>query len=286
MSGSALTRRRRTLAAPSSPALGLHPLRDGSPSCGRHVAAALRAPPPAAPPVLPLSVIASNAATKRSPVALPDGSPVLSVCQSSSTVLDDDPLSSTSEVRKYGRPPGPSDRSPGSIPPGAASPRPAPRSPLRGLRPSGDDPWRLRSLRSLRASLAGAVAKPVHDRRRGSVAPLPSPAALSNLRDSRITARRFAPPPLALASPPFRGPQSPSASQQARRYRAIAVARPLSLCPPQHKSATAHHSSSDIALPRPALRAMALRTGRCLPPKPWHSPRTSRPYGQAARPCR
>ena len=140
--------------------------------------------------------------------------------------------------------------------------------------------------RSLRASLASAVAKPVHDRRRGSVAALPTPAALSNLRDTRITARRFAPPPLALASPPSGGSRSPSASQQARRYRAIAVARPLSLYPPHRKSATAHRSPSDIALPRPALRALALRTGRCLPPKPWHSPRTSRPYGQAARPCR
>ena len=46
------------------------------------------------------------------------------------------------------------DRAPGSIPPGEAAPRPAPRSPLRGLRPSGHDPCRLRSLRSLRAPLA------------------------------------------------------------------------------------------------------------------------------------
>ena len=46
------------------------------------------------------------------------------------------------------------DRAPGSIPPGRALPGPAPRSPLRGLRPSGDDPCRLRSLRSLRAPLA------------------------------------------------------------------------------------------------------------------------------------
>ena len=45
-------------------------------------------------------------------------------------------------------------RAPGSTPPGRAAPRPAPRSPLRGLRPSGDDPCRLRSLRSLRAPLA------------------------------------------------------------------------------------------------------------------------------------
>ena len=272
---------------PSYPAPAVRSQRVSSPSCARHIAAAFPAPPPATLSILPHSVIASDAASKRSPGALPDGPSVLSACQSSSTVLDDGPLSSTSQVRKYGRPPGPSDRSPGSIPPGAASPRPAPRSPLRGLRPPGDDPCRLRSLRSLRASLAGAVAKPVHDRRRGSVAALPSPAALSNLRDSRMTARRFAPPPLALASPPLGGSQSLhglATGSALPRHRRCSSSFPIS------NASQVRYGSSLFeryrTLSRPALRAMALRMGRCLPPKPWHSPRTSRPYGQAARPCR
>ena len=115
-------------------------------------------------------------------------------------------------VRSYGQkvraPARSDDRAPGSIPPGAASPRPAPRSPLRGLRLSGDDPWRLRSL-SLAARLRLRAARSVHDRRRGSVAPLPSPAALPNAFSTRIAARRFAPPPLAPLSPPFGGSPSP-----------------------------------------------------------------------------
>ena len=130
-------------------------------------------------------------------------------------------------------------------------------------------------------------ARPVHHRRRGSVAPLPSPAALSNLRDSRITARRFAPPPLALASPPLGASQSPhglATGSALPRHRRCSSPFPIST------ASQGRHGSSPFeryrTLSRPALRAMALRTGRCLPQKPWHSPRTSRPYGQATRPCR
>ena len=68
-------------------------------------------------------------------------------------VFSELPFSVRSPDRNWGARPV-YDRAPGSIPPDRALPGPAPRSPLRGLRPSGDDPCRLRSLRSLRAPLA------------------------------------------------------------------------------------------------------------------------------------
>ena len=182
----------------------LHPQRARSPSCGRPVAAALRAPPPPTPSISFLVVSAFLAAIKQSLASLFGESSIPSACQSSPSVVDDCPVSPDCPIRKFARPPGPSDRSPGSIPPGAASPRPAPRSPLRGLRRSGDDPWRLRSL-----PLAARFA--CRPRRHGPVFPPPwlgrsapvaggSPGSLAEaLR--RLSAARF----------------PPTASQQARR---------------------------------------------------------------------
>ena len=74
----------------------------------------------------------------------------------------------------------------------------------------------------------------------------------------------------------------PTASQQARRLRAIAVARPLSRHPPHRISATAHRSSSDVALSRQAVRAMTLRNDRRLPPAPPPLRRSSPPSGASS----
>ena len=79
--------------------------------------------------------------------------PLPSFCPPGLSVFSQLPFSVRSPDRNWGARPV-CDRAPGSIPPGRALPGPAPRSPLRGLRPSGDDPCRLRSLRSLRAPLA------------------------------------------------------------------------------------------------------------------------------------
>ena len=131
---------------------------------------------------------ASRTATATTSVGSAFGdSPIPSARRSSISVAAEASLFSACPIGHYGRPPGPSDRPPGSIPPGAASPRPAPRSPLRGLRRSGDDPWRLRSLR---AALAGADGKTPSCRRRRSVASLPSPAASRTPR--RRASRRVA----------------------------------------------------------------------------------------------
>ena len=255
--------------------------RDRPPFCSvsrdAHRGAALRACAARAP----------DAATATTSVGSPFGdSPIPSARRSSISVAADASLFSACPIGHYGRPPGPADRPPGSIPPGAASPRPAPRSPLRGLRRPGDDPWRLRSL-----TLAARCA--CRCRRQDPVLPPPLPGRFAPIAGgfprtspTRIAVRRFAPPPLAPLSPPFGGSPATPTSQQARRLRAIAVARGLSQYRPVRMPATAHRSSSDIALSRPALRAMALRRARPLPPKPWHSPRTSRPSVPAARPCR
>ena len=55
---------------------------------------------------------------------------------------------------------------------------------------------------------------------------------------------------------------------------------------PRGISAKAHRSSSDIALSRPALRAMALRTDRLPVPSPPPARRPSPSCAPAARPCR
>ena len=117
--------------------------------------------------------------------------------------------------------------------------------------PFGRCALRLR-VRSLSPCMTAAVARSLRSHRRRL-----SPT--SGTRASRRVASL--PPPLALASPPFGGPQSPSASQQARRYRAIAVAPPLSLYLPKHKSATAHRSSSDIALIAPGASRHGAQNG-------------------------
>ena len=236
------------------------PQRGGSPFCERPVAAALRAPPPQQPRLDPRSATPRSLQRADHPYPSQLTPSLFSACP----------------IGHYGRPPGPSDRRPGSIPPGAASPRPAPRSPLRGLRRPGDDPWRtplsdarcaLRlPVQTARPRPSAAVARSLRSRRR-RLPPTPRRAA----------SRRVAPPPLPPLSPPFDGSPATPTSQQARRLRAIAVARGLSRYRPVRMTATAHRSSSDIALPRPAPRAMALKTGRRLPPKPWHSPRTSPP---------
>ena len=228
----------------------------------------------------------SDAATVSFMAVLVRHSPNPIACRPSSIVADDGTPSSDLPVGRSGRPPGPTDRPPGSIPPGAASPRPAPRSPLRGLRPSGDDPCRLRSL-----TLAARFA--CRCRRKDPVLPLPllgrsAPIAGSSPR--RLAEAHRGSPLRSVAARTLlaalrrltshHGVATGSAIARHRHCSDSSDYRPVPV------SERAHRSSSDIALSRPALRALALRTGPGLLPKPRHSPRTSPSCGPAARPCR
>ena len=192
------------------------PQRVGSPFCERHVAAALRAPPPATSSISPLAVIASNAAN-RPPLASLFGEPSFpSACQSSPSVVDDGPASPDFPVRRvraparsFGPVAGLYSAGRGFAPPGSTKPADA----VFALRVTIPGAYARQG--SLRASLAEQGGTIPSSRRRGSVAPLPSPAALPDALPTRIAARRSAsaPPP----SPPFGGSPSPTASQQARR---------------------------------------------------------------------
>ena len=141
--------------------------------------------------------------------------------------------------------------------------------------PFGRCALRLR-VRTGRPRLSAAVARSFRSHRRRL---FPTPCPRASLR-------------VASLRPRLRPPRRPSAARLPRglatgsaltRHRRCSRSFP---CPPHRISPTAHRSSSDIALSRPALRAMALRTDPRLPPKPWHSPRTSPPCVPAARPCR
>ncbi len=131
------------------------------------------------------------------------------------------------------------------------------------------------------------AARPVALRRRGSVAPLPSPAALSPRANAHRGASLRSAAARAHIDRSFRRlrPRLASGSALTRHRRTLAAPPHSQCCPPQNRSPLFERR---FAACRPALRAFApaaLRTDPCLPPSPPPAPRTS-PFCPAALPCR